>query len=79
MKLELEIDDHDYASLHDCLYNLTEKDFSREELDLVIEKLPTHIKGEIFSWGIADTCVRYQIYVWYRDNVMKEQQCLKAK
>ena len=71
MKLELEISEHDYASIHDTLYDLTNKTFTNDELDGIIEQLPSHIKGEAFAWGFGDTCVRDQVYVWYKDNILK--------
>jgi len=71
MKLERELDKHDYGSLHDALYELTNKTYTNEELDAIIEQMPSHIKAEALAWGFNDTCVCDQVYVWYRDEVMK--------
>ena len=70
MKLERDIAKDEYAHLHDLLYDLTDKHFSNEKLDEIIERLPSHLKAEGFEWGFSDTCVRDQIYVWYKDNVI---------
>ena len=73
MKLEMKVDEHDYAHLHDVFYDATYceetkegKSLSNEEIDELIEKLPAHIKGEAFAWGFSDTVVRDNIYVWYQ-------------
>ena len=72
MKLEKSIDDMEYAHLHDVLLEASDKDFSNKEIDEIIEKMPIHIKCEAFSAGFSDTCVRDQVFVWYRDKIMKE-------
>ena len=74
MKIEREISEHEYAGLHDVLYDLTSRNFTNKELDEIIEKLPLHIQAEGFAWGFDDTCVRDQVYVWYRDNILEERE-----
>ena len=68
MDLKLKLDDMDYAHVHDVLCDLTNKKFTRQEIDEIIEQLPQHILGEAYAWGFSDTCVRDQIYAWFKEN-----------
>ena len=71
MKLEREITEHEYAYLHDVLYDVTDKHFTNEEIDEVINKMPDHIKLDAFAWGFSDTCVRDKVFEWYKEECIK--------
>lgn len=63
-----------FDSLHDVIINFFESlsDMPESEQEVIYEKLlmvlPDNILGDIYSWGISDTCVRDNIYEFIEDN-----------
>lgn len=64
---------NDLAHLHDVLYNLTDITYTDDQLYEIWEKVPKHIKDEAIHWGISDTVVRGNIYVWAKENITTEE------
>jgi len=76
-----------HDKIHDCIMEIRFVEFknkysrkpnydeletpSDEEIDVLIKKMPRHIMGEAFQWGLSDTCVGDSIYVWLQEKQEK--------
>jgi hypothetical protein len=68
MKIKVEFEKGDLNSLHDTIIDLSGKSLSHEELVIIWNKLPKHLKDDSIRWGVDDSVVRDNIYVYLRDN-----------
>ena len=63
-------DEWDY--LHDVIleatWETTKTEMSQSELETLFEELPEHMKDDAYHWGLNDSVVRDNIYVWYIKN-----------
>ena len=48
----------DYPALHDCLYQIYNRNLTDVEIDDVWEKLPVRLKSIGIEWGWGDTVFR---------------------
>ena len=79
MQIDVKLDEMDYAYVHDVLIEATwdedskkGKDFSNEEIDLILKDVPKNIISIAYSWGFGDTVFRDNLYEWYEG--LKETQ-----
>lgn len=67
-----EFDQNDWNHLHDVVldatWNTTKLKLSQPEMEELFEQLPDHIKDDAYHWGLNDTVVRDNIYVWVEEN-----------
>ena len=67
-----EFDQNDWNHLHDVVldatWNTTKLKLSQPEMEELFEQLPDHIKNDAYHWGLNDTVVRDNIYVWVEEN-----------
>lgn len=75
--MNLKFDSHDWACLHDCVYNATYdektedgKSFTQSELEVLFLEMPENMKMDAFKWGMSDTPWRDEVYAWYQKNKM---------
>lgn len=70
MKKTIELEREDLDALHDVI--LEALDYSGDLTDEVIltywNMLPEHLKADAERWGMNDTVVRDNIYVWLQKN-----------
>ena len=63
-----------FNSLHDSIINSFEGfgDLPENEQEIIYEKLlmvlPDNVLGDMYSWGMSDTCVRENVYTFIEDN-----------
>jgi len=69
MKITLELEDEDYPSLHDTVYEATGYDYNNKELLHIWNGLPELIQLDAAKWGISDTEVRGQIYEYITEKI----------
>jgi hypothetical protein len=62
MIVRLELEDEDFPSLHDVVYEVTGYSYTNEELLKIFIKLPEDILLDAAKWGMNDTVVRDNIY-----------------
>lgn len=62
----VDIDNNDYAMLHDVVWDSVGKDMSHEELDVLIRKMPEYIISNAAEWGFSDTVVRDDVFKWVK-------------
>lgn len=66
----MELTKNDLGHLHDVILDALDIDLDSDEK--IIEyrnKLPTDIQLDIEKWGVSDTVVRDNIYVWLLKNI----------
>jgi hypothetical protein len=69
MKIKVELEQSDLDSLHDTIFNAIEiEDLTNEQLIEFWEILPEDIQSEAMRWGLDDSVVRDNIYVWLQKN-----------
>lgn len=73
MKVKFELEDMDYAYVHDVVIDAINKNLSKAEVHSLVDQLPSHIKAEAVAWGFGDTCVRDQIYTWCEKTFKTEE------
>lgn len=67
-------EDNNFDRLHDIIIDFFESiyDLPESEQHIIYEKLlmavPDNILGDMYSWGLSDTCVRENIYTFIDDN-----------
>lgn len=63
-----------FDNLHDSIINFFEDfcDLPENEQEIIYEKLlmalPDNVLGDMYSWGMSDTCVRDNVYTFIEDN-----------
>jgi Fe-S-cluster formation regulator IscX/YfhJ len=63
-----------FSNLHDCIINFFEDfdDLPENEQETIYEQLlmalPDNVLGDMYSWGMSDTCVRDNVYSFIEDN-----------
>jgi len=68
MKKDIILEQEDIDSLHDTILEAINYSADRYEILEYWNKIPEHIKEEAIRWGIDDTVVRDNIYVWLKEN-----------
>lgn len=63
-----ELYDRDYDYLHDIVYELTQEDTPKDQLEVMFQALPKHLKAEASTYGISDSVVRDDIYVYLKEH-----------
>lgn len=63
----------DLNALHDVLLEVTDLEYTDEQLYKVWEKVSRHIKDEATHWGLSDTVVRDNVYKWAEKNLKLKQ------
>lgn len=69
MLVLVEFKNGDFNSLHDTIYDLTEKSLTHNELEVIWGELPENVKAESIRWGIDDSVVRDTIYQYLKENL----------
>ena len=65
----MELKRHDLDSLHDTIFEaLGIESKSDKEILEYWNKLPRNIQLDAEKWGLSDTVVRDDIYVWLQEN-----------
>ena len=62
MKVTVELEKEDFDALHDVVLEVTDYEYSNEELQTVWDTLPEDIKGTAIQWGTNDTVFRDNMY-----------------
>lgn len=74
------LDRSDLDSLHDTLFNALDiYNISDKQLKSVWDVLPMDIKYEALQWGMSDTVVRDNIYVWILENTNEVSKLIKKQ
>ena len=60
--------DHLHDVILDATWETTKTKMSQSELETLFEELPEHMKDDAYHWGLNDSVVRDNIYVWYIKN-----------
>lgn len=63
MKITVEFEDGDFDSLHDIVFELSEKSLSHKELEALWNTFPQSLKDDGLHWGLTDSVVRDNMYV----------------
>lgn len=71
MKVTVELEKEDFDALHDVVLEVTDYEYSNEELQTVWDNLPEDIKGTAIQWGTNDTVFRDNMYE-HLENKLKE-------
>ena len=71
MKVTVELEKEDFDVLHDVVLEVTDYEYSNEELQTVWDNLPEDIKGTAIQWGTNDTVFRDNMYE-HLENKLKE-------
>ena len=62
IRLECEVNKHDLASFHDCVFDATGEDLNKYGLMEVFHSLPATIKAKAYQFGMSDTVFRDDVY-----------------
>ena len=62
MIVTLELEDEDYPSLREVVWNATDYEYTDDELLRIWDNLPEDIQLDAAKWGMSDTEVREKIY-----------------
>lgn len=65
-----EIEEHEWDSMYDCLYNITNQEYTNQELKDIFKSLPRELKIEALEWGLSDTLWRDHLYEYWCENRM---------
>lgn len=71
MKKHVTLEQEDINALHDVILEALEypnEDITDEIILNCWKNLPEHIKEDAIHWGLDDTVVRDNIYVWLQEN-----------
>lgn len=69
MKVYIELEASDLASLHDTLAEALDlEDLTEAEILRVWDHVPDHLRGAVAHWGVDDSVVRDNIYEWAQKN-----------
>jgi hypothetical protein len=65
---------NEWDHLHDVVlgatWKTTKTKLTQQELENLFQELPEHLKEDAQHWGLNDSVVRDEIYVWYQKNKM---------
>lgn len=64
-----EFTQNDWAHLHDCIFHVTGKKSSQEELEKFFNLLPEDLQLEAFEWGMSDTLWRDNLIEWMESRI----------
>jgi hypothetical protein len=71
-----EFEKRDWDSFHDIILEATwetsKLDLNEDELKKLFEELPEYLKKDVYHWGMSDTVVGDNIYVWYRKEKLQK-------
>ncbi|CAI8945452.1 transposase [Brevibacillus sp. IT-7CA2] len=59
------------VQVHDCFLDITGTKPNEEQITIIVEEVPTDIKGLALQWGWFDTEVREKIYLWLESKYSK--------
>jgi hypothetical protein len=62
MIVTVTLEDEDFGVLHDVYLGATGYGHSNEELQVLWDNLPDHIKGTAIEWGTNDSVFRDNLY-----------------
>lgn len=65
---KIKFSDSEWDHMHDVVFDADNKNLSQKELVLLYSKLPEHIQKDAVRWGLNDSVVRDDIYVWIKNN-----------
>jgi hypothetical protein len=69
-KSRMEHDDREWDSFHDTLFQATNKDYSRPELENIFcFVIPSNLRDASYHWGMSDTPWRDDAYEWAYNNL----------
>ncbi len=68
MKQTIEFEKGDFNSLHDIIFDLIGEELTHDELKTIWDVLPEHLKEDAIHWGLNDSVVRDNIYVYLDEN-----------
>jgi hypothetical protein len=71
MKVTVELEKEDFDVLHDVVLEVTDYEYSNEELQTVWDNLPEDIKGTAIQWGTNDTVFRDNMYEHLENKLKK--------
>jgi hypothetical protein len=71
MIVKLTLEEEDFGPLHDIVYNITDYEYTNDELLLIWNNLPEDIQLEAAKWGMSDTCVREEIHEHLENELKK--------
>lgn len=57
----------DWNYLHDVVFNVTGKSVKNEELEIIFNTLPSHLKHLAYEWGMNDTVFREEAAEYLRE------------
>jgi hypothetical protein len=63
------ITDYELGSVHDVIFEVTDNEYSNDDLRKIWQLTTEDIKAEGLRWGIDDTAVRDNLYEWAQKNV----------
>ena len=63
----------DLNVLHDVLLDVTDLEYTDEQLYVVWANIPDDIKADATRWGMSDTVVRDNIYEWAEENIETQE------
>ena len=66
MKVNVEFEDGDLDPLSDIILSITGEKFSNDKLMIIYKELPDYIKEDVIHWGMDDSVVRDNIYVFLK-------------
>jgi len=61
-------EDGAWFSLHDTIFEVTNKDLTKEEVKELFIKLPVHISAVGVAWGLSDTVFNDEVYRYLEEN-----------
>lgn len=66
----IELEQSDLDSLHDTIAEALDKwPIGDDQIIDIWKQIPNHIKAEAVKWGVNDTVVKDDVYVWIKENL----------
>ncbi|MFW6219931.1 MAG: hypothetical protein ACOC33_03745 [bacterium] len=60
--------DVNYGGLSDACFEFFNKDLCVDELKIIFNELPNNIKDDAYHYGLSDSVVRDDVYVYLKNN-----------
>lgn len=69
----------EHNTINDCYVEVVGKKPSHEQINVIYNLLPQHIKDEANTWGWSDTVVGDNICIWISDNLNKIKDSTRTR
>jgi len=74
MIVTVQLEQEDFDSIHDILFELTERSVDNDTCQYVWDNLPKEIQSTAIQWGTSDTVFRDQAYSYLKNEMENAQK-----